>query len=733
MARRNRRHQNVHVEQSNTDPARLTMLGYCIALGVILGIVYARGMAAPFVFDDLPSITKNTSIVHLWPLVGNAPQYGPLNPPKLLPTSGRPLVNLSFAMNYQVGGLSPVGYHIFNLVLHWLSALLLMAIVQRTLQLEFFQGRFHGAELPLGFLAALLWAVHPLQTETVVYTTQRTELMVGFFYFAVLYAALRYWSSGSDGRRNLWLALATLACFAGMACKEVMFTAPVLVLLFQRTFLTGTLWKAWQESWRLYLALFASWILLLWLNYDGPRGESAGFHLGIPVYVWWFTQAKMLWTYLKLVVWPWPLVIHYLVPYNDTVGQAWPWLLMTAALVVATLVLLWRRRPAGFVGAWVLIILSPTMIVPIVTEVGAERRMYLPTAAIFSLLIAFGYAMTAETRNRSARNVRNPGTVDRQRLVPVALAAMLLVIVWSGVDIRRISAYKDGASLWQETVAAQFDDYKDCDFWGSSLFKAGHVEEAVGLFERSVQLNPKSASAHDNLGLALSQLGHTAEAIEQYKLAVKLEPKYPNAHNDFGVALLKNGQREEALQQFRQALDLRPQYADPYYNLGLADADHGDFEHAQANFEEAIRLNPDYVEAYNNLGAVLAQLGKTDEAIQCLQQAIERKPSDSQAHNNFGNVLFQSGHIAEAIAQYELTLKLQPNNPRAYVNLAKAYAGTNRSEPAIAAAEKGIEIARSHGDEHLAYDIGNWLEGYRNYLADPLKRSTESHPASGAK
>ncbi len=129
----------------------------------------------------------------------------------------------------------------------------------------------------------------------------------------------------------------------------------------------------------------------------------------------------------------------------------------------------------------------------------------------------------------------------------------------------------------------------------------------------------------------------------------------------------------------------------------------------------------------------MAQLGKPDRAIQYLQQAIERKPTDAQAHNNFGNVLFQSGHIAEAIVQYEQTLKLQPNNPRAYANLAKTYAATNCSEPAIAAAEKGIELARLQGDKHLAYDIGNWLEGYHNYLADPLKRSPESHPTSGAK
>jgi protein O-mannosyl-transferase len=733
MARRKRRHATAPSNQDNVAAVRSAMLGYGIALGVIIAAVYARGASTPFLFDDLPSITENASIVHLWPLVGNATQFGPLNPPRSLSTSGRPLVNLSFAINYQVGGLNPVGYHIFNIVLHWLSALLLMAIVQRTLRLEFFRGHFDGAALPLGFLAALLWALHPLQTETVVYTTQRTELMVGFFYFAVLYAALRYWSSTSNISRKNWLALAVVACFAGMACKEVMFSAPVLVLLFERTFITGSFRKAFQQSWGLYTGLFAGWILLLWLNYDGPRSDSAGFHLGIPAFAWWFTQAKMLWIYLKLVVWPWPLVTHYLMPYINTIGQGVPWLLMTVALVLSTVLLLWWRYSAGFVGSWVLIILSPTMIVPIVTEVGAERRMYLPTAAIMALVIAFAYTIAERTRNRSARNARSYSSGDRRNVTRLAIAAALLAIVWACVDIQRISAYADPPSLWQEAVDTQLYDYLVCDYFGSGLLKTGRSEEALGLFKRSIQLNPSDAIAHDNLGLTLSALGHTSEAIMQQELAVKLQPNYPNAHNDLGVTLLKSGQREKALQQFRQALDLKPQYADPYYNMGLADANQGDLEHAQANFEEAVRLNPDYVEAYNNLGAVLAQLGKTDQALHCLQQAIERKPTDAQAHNNFGNVLFQSGHIAEAIAQYEQTLKLQPNNPRACANLAKAYAATNRFEAAIATAEKGIEIARSRGDEQLADAIRNWLEGYRNYLADPLKRSPESHSASGAK
>ncbi len=217
--------------------------------------VYCRALDAPFVFDDSGSVIHNRSIVRLWPLWGDAEHPGPLNPPSDLPTSGRQLVNLSLAINYAVGQLNPVGYHAFNLIVHLLSAALLMGIVRRTLCLDYFAGRFTNAAGPLAFAAALLWAVHPLQTETVIYVTQRTELMVGFFYLATLYACLRYWTAATPAAGDNWLALATLASVAGMACKEVMVTAPVIVLLYQRTFIAGSFRRALRQSWPLYVGL----------------------------------------------------------------------------------------------------------------------------------------------------------------------------------------------------------------------------------------------------------------------------------------------------------------------------------------------------------------------------------------------------------------------------------------------------------------------------------------------
>ena len=545
-------------------------------------IVYGRALDTPFVFDDEASVIKNSSITRVWPLFGESDNPGPLNPPKETTTSGRPLVNLSLALNYRFGGLNPVGYHLFNLIVHVLSALLLMAIVQRTLCLDFFEGRFERASQPLGLAVALLWALHPLQTETVVYVTQRTELMVGFFYLATIYGSLRYWAAGSAVVRKTWLALATLACLAGMASKEVMVTAPVIVLLFERTFIAGSFRRALRNSWPLYVGLFLSWGLLLYLNYNAPRSESAGFHLAVPATAWWLTQTKVLLMYLKLAVWPWPLSIHYEMPYFTSVSAAWPWLAAVALMGVGTLILFWRRSAIGFVGAWVFLILSPTLVVPIVTEMAAERRMYLPMAALVTLVVVVGYRLAVYA------------TSSRRWLATIVGAvAVLLTLVCGVVSAKRLTAYQSELTLWQDTVLHQ----------------------------------PEDSVAHYNLGEELARAGRTPDAIEEFRAALNLRPNYPDAQNNLGLALANTGQLEEAIQHYQEALRLNPGHADAHNNLGNALSNAGHLQEAIEHYKQALALNPKHATAHYNLGVALTRSGQLEDAIQHYRNRDQSQPA----------------------------------------------------------------------------------------------------------
>ena len=438
-------------------------------LGTAVWVVYSRAVHAPFIFDDLFSVKKNSSIVNLWPLLGEEGEPGPLNPPNDdCPTAGRPLANLSLALNYHFGRLDPFGYHVFNIVVHLLSTVLLWAIVARSLRLEYFGGRFDRTADPLALLVALVWALHPLQTESVVYVTQRTESMMGLCYLATLYGGLRYWAATTPVGQYVWLALSSLACLLGMGCKEVMVSAPVMVLLFERTFLARSLLGALRKSWPLYVGLALGWILLWELNHDQPRSNTAGFDLGVPAHVWWFTQTKILWMYLKLVVWPWPLMIHYEMPYLDTLAAAWPWVLATTVLGIATLALLWRRSALGYLGTWVFAILSPTLVVPITLEMAAERRMYLPLAALAALAIVGGYRL-AQGATRFAEPDAGRTASPWYPLAMTTVCALILAAVLGLVDVRRLAEYQDELTIWQGMLTNQ----------------------------------PKSATVHFNLGIAL--------------------------------------------------------------------------------------------------------------------------------------------------------------------------------------------------------------------------------------
>ncbi len=224
--------------------------------------------------------------------------------------------------------------------------------------------------------------------------------MVGLFYLATIYASLKYWAANTAKQRYLWLAAAILSCCAGMASKEIMVTAPVIVVLLDRTFLIGSFRRALRQSWPLYVGLAAGWVLLLLLNYDRPRSASAGFNLAISPLVYSYTQAKVLWMYIKLVVLavaivdslPTGIFRNIRASVAVAVGNHRPRDQYARASVAAIC--------CGFVGAWVLLILSPTLVVPIVTEVAAERRMYLPLARYYPLVCRRSLRAVAESWNQ---------------------------------------------------------------------------------------------------------------------------------------------------------------------------------------------------------------------------------------------------------------------------------------------------------------------------------------------
>ena len=701
------------------------------AATIIVGaaaLVYSNTWHVAFVFDDKIAVGENATIRRLWPI------WQPLCPPNHGETvTGRPLLNLSFAVNYAISGPNVWSYHVANLAIHILSALLLLGILRRTFLLTsaanapvcpFGRDSRNGQEfLPhpresfgLALAIALLWAIHPLQTESVTYIVQRAESLVGLFYLLTLYCFIR---GATSDRGRLWYAATVLACLLGMASKEVMVSAPLMVLLYDRAFLAGSFGEAWRRRYGVYLALAATWLLLAWLVIAaGNRGGSAGFGTGSS-WAYLCTQFGAIVHYLKLCVWPHPLLLDY---GKDTVPvtlEILPDAILVALLGLATLVALWRWPKIGFLGAWFFAILAPTSsVVPVATQVVAEHRMYLPLAAVVAAATLAGYIVCwqgARTFLSAARaglseadkNVRSAGARDsRSRRIAdilgvcvvtaIALALGTLtyhrnadyhsdVLIWQdavhkaprngrarnnyGTSLADQGRIDEAIAQYQEALKIDPDDPDAHNNYASALADRGQIEEAIAHYQQILKVYPDNADAHNNYGLALAGLGQIDEAIVHYRKALKLNPDLARAHSCYGVALVECGRIEEAIAHCRKALELDPDLAVAHSSYGVALAKRGQIDEAIAQYRTALKIDPKLAVAHNGYGMALVKRGQIDEAIPYFRKALELKPNFVEAHNNLGMALITSGRIAEAATQFEKALKINPRFAEAHNNL----------------------------------------------------------------
>jgi len=604
---------------------------------ILMGwLAYSNSLLGGFEMDDHWSIQDNQSILHGWSEAWNPPNDGRT-------VSGRPLLNLSFALSYHLSGLSPWGYHAVNLAIHFLAALILFGLVRRTLELPDFAEYYGRSALLLSLSVALLWMLHPLQTESVTYLSQRAESLMGLFYLLMLYCLVRSVQSPCGW---LWQSLMMGACLLGMLCKEVMATAPLLALLYDRTFIAGSFAKAWQHRWKLYLALGCTWLPLVWLvDMAGNRGQSVGFGLGVNGWEYAWLQLKVVVDYLQLSLWPHPLALNYgdRMPKTDSmiIFDA----LIIAMLAAGTLWALWRRPPLGFAGAWFFAILAPSSsIVPIVTEPMAEHRMYLPLASL-AVLAVFG--LWECWRNWT-------------------WGLLLAWIVALGVlTYERNGDYQSMVTLWQGNIASLPDVAVLHKTLAVAYFNSGRKEEALQEDAASIRLNPLDSATELNWGVHLEDGGQVEQALEHFRRAVALDPDYTAARTLIGITLLKTGHIPEAIAELQTVLHLEPDSPEALINLGNAYNYAGQPEVALRYYQNAARGEPDSADVHFGLGNTLVLLGRLDDAIGEYKICLKLRPKSPEAHYSLGLALARSGRLVEAINQYQIALTALPDFPPA--------------------------------------------------------------------
>jgi Flp pilus assembly protein TadD len=564
---------------------------------VVAVATYWNSLGAPFVWDDDPAIVTNPSI--------RGSLADSLSPPLETPVAGRPIVNASLAINYGIGALDTTGYHVWNLAVHIGSALLLFGIVRRTFSSrKVFRDAVFGDAIAL--VAALIWMVHPLLSETVDYVTQRSESMMGLSFLLTLYAAIR---AREPRRRLRWELISIGSCALGMATKESMVTAPVAVVLYDLVFEFDSARDALASRRFLYAGLAASWLELGAIMWRWPRSTVGGAAVGPWAYL--LNQAQMITRYLALTVWPQSLVVDYGVPrmlaIRDVIGEA----ALIVALCAATAFVL-RRWPAlGFLGVMFFLTLAPTSsIVPITTEVGAERRMYLPLAALVVLIVTLAGVFVERARRRSPVRTRALGGA--------AIAVSVVVIAALAVrTVYRNREYETQTSLW-ESVVARRPQGRARFALANQFMEAGRHDEAIAQLRAAVADFP---DARAGLGTELLINGEFKEGVAVLEAFVQANPSAPNraparpliatGYRGLAERSVQQQQFVQAAEQARKSIQFDPQNADAHNVLGAALASQGRFDQAVAEFQEALRINPQHQSARNNLARAMAMGART--------------------------------------------------------------------------------------------------------------------------
>jgi tetratricopeptide (TPR) repeat protein len=606
-------------------------------------LAYLPALGNGFIWDDDAYVTRNPVLQSLaglraaWLQPGVTPQY-------------YPLVFTSFWIEHQLWGVAPFGYHAVNVALHALSAWLLWRIL---IALEIGVGA--------AWFGAALFALHPIQVESVAWVTERKNVLSAACGFASLLVYLRWAPPGEPLPRGGWAAygLSLLLFLAALLSKTVVCALPAVLLLLRW-------WKGGGWSMRALAPLLP--FFLLGLGFAAATAGVEVAHVGARGAEWQRTlldrgliAGRAVWFYLWTLAWPAQLAFNY-PRWRIDAGVWWQHLFPLSLVVLAALLYAGRERLGrGGLAALLLFVgvLTPALgffdIYSMRYSFVADHFAYLATAvaagAVAAAIAAWG------PRAGAARS-----------WLPVLGLAWLAVL--GALTARQSSVYKDEAAVWRDTLRKNPSSWIAHNNLASRALMAGDFDTALALTAAAQRLNPDYPEAYNNRGNVLDALGRRDEAIAEYQRALTLKPNYAGAHNNLGTTLLSAGRTAEAIEHYRAALAIRPKYADALSNLGNALAVQGDLAAARAQFETALRCDPRLAQAHSNLAAVL----------------IEQRQFDA------------------ALAEADAALGVDPDYPEALYNRGRALAALRRRDAAIAAFERALALRPHYGDARRQLD-----------------------------
>jgi tetratricopeptide (TPR) repeat protein len=630
----------------------------CAVLLIVTVLAYLPASHAGFIWDDDLHITENPALrnleglKHIWFQISATPQY-------------YPMVHSSFWLESHLWGLNPLGYHLVNIFLQALGAILLWCVLREI-------------QLPAAWLAAVIFAVHPIQVESVAWVSERKNLLSGVFYFAAALCYLRF--ENNDAGKRRWLRyFGALALFgAALLSKTVTCSLPAAMLLV-------LWWKKGRLSWKDVLPLIPFFLIGALMGLLTASLEKH--HVGANGADWAFTPldrcliaGRALWFYAgKLIC---PIRLTFIYPHwKINAAVWWQWLFPLAAVCVVAVLWLWRNRIGR--GPLVAVLFFVGTLFPALGFVNVYPMRFSFVADHFQYLASIGLIVLCATALG-----RLP------RIIPGALVLALGFLTWQQAHI-----YRNAETLWRDTLAKNPDCWMADNNLGLELYKKGQIDDAIALHGRSIELKPNDFVAPANLGIELAAKGEFKGAITYYRVALGLHPDDPaSIRNNLGVALFKAGDTEAAIKEYRQALQERPDMIELWDNLGEAFAERGRLDEAEGCFRKALKIRPDFAIALYDLGGLLADRKRYDEAIACYEAAVRSRSDFFEANFDLAATLVEIGRTNDAAPYITASLRIPTMDPQAHFNLGRLLLQLGRRDEAVGQMKTALRLKGDYAE-----------------------------------
>lgn len=676
-------------EAAAREGKRNWIIGLLLVAAVV--VAYHPAWHGGFIWDDDAYVTGNKllwssdGLKRIWFSFDSPSQYFPLTYTVL-------------RLEYSLWGLDPSGYHWVNILLHAANALLLWQLLRKL-------------NVPGAWLAAGIWALHPVQVESVAWITELKNVLMGFFFLLALLA----WVDFVDGKpERKWFnyTLAIVFYALSLFSKTTACTLPVALLLILWLKNRPLQLRRWLEIVPFVAVGMGMGLLTVWWErfHQGTQGES--FAMAMPDRL--LLMSRTIWFYAGKLIWPVNLTFSY-PHWNIAVTD--PWAYFWPALTIGCGVLIFYLR--RFVGRSVEVgaLFFVSTLVPVSGAIMLYTFLYSYVADHYQYVANIGLIALAAAGMSLALGGK------QKVLLPAAgtgLILLLAILTW-----RQCGMYSDIETLWRTTYARNPGSWMAHNNLGLRLRYQGKTDEAIAQFQEVLRIDPQKAEAHYNIGITSMQKGKPDDAIAQYRQALQLDPNYLDAYVNLGDALVQEGKLDDAMAQYVAALKIRPNDATTHYNLGTVLFRQGKVDEAIAQFQRAVEIKPEHWPAQDNLGAALMQTGRLGEAIAHFQAGLRINPDDAEACNSVAWILatvsdgsLRDGKEALSLARHANELA-KGQDPKFLRTLAAAEAEVRQFDEATQNAQAAIKLAQASGQSNLVERLTSDLKLYTAGRAFP--------------